>query len=591
MISVLRSSSLLIVLLGISGFAQYAPISTIGNVSTYSATTSVQITAKNFTNIGNCDLKILYDPVVAMATSVVTGPGMGGVPVYSIAVPGEITISWYRIPAGTLPENSVIFTLGFTKAANGLTAITWFDDGNSCQWADGNYNGLIDVPTSNYYINGSLKFLSNEAPHTILPVLNACNGSFIDIPVKVTSFSDIGKVNLQILYDQTLMAYISWNNVSGFPGMIVNSPGAGIINISGIVSSGGMGFSLADSSVLISLQFYLQAGSSNLTFIDNGVSCQYSGAPPVYYVLNDLPFSNHYFNGLITGREWPAAAGSIFGPQDGKVCKGQSGVVFSVEPISNTLYYNWSFPPGFTIMSGMGTNTVGVNVENNSANGDVIVYGVNECGNGNASPVFPLTTNSPPFILTQPSTPATVIAGVGSAHFRVTAGGSDSVFQWQEFRTDWQDVADGGVYGGANTAELIISRPPLFMNSYRYRCRIEGICLPEVYTDGLATLFVSPAIGIEDDRSDFVQLSINPNPITASSRITIKTPVGARFTITLFNMLGEELYTDSKENYLDGKYIVSLPACIPRMGVAFVCLAAEHNGKIFTRLEKLISVK
>ncbi|MEI9957178.1 MAG: hypothetical protein WDM90_12950 [Ferruginibacter sp.] len=35
--------------------------------------------------------------------------------------------------------------------------------------------------------------------------------------------------------------------------------------------------------------------------------------------------------------------------------------------------------------------------------------------------------------------------------------------------TTWSDIANGGVYSGANTATLVITAPPTSMNGYSYK--------------------------------------------------------------------------------------------------------------------------
>ena len=74
-----------------TGYGQYAPISTIGNGDTYATTAIIPITATNFNNIANCDLKIIYDPAVALATSVAASPFIGGM-IFSGIVG---TVTWW----------------------------------------------------------------------------------------------------------------------------------------------------------------------------------------------------------------------------------------------------------------------------------------------------------------------------------------------------------------------------------------------------------------------------------------------------------------------------------------------------------------
>ncbi|MHC1708242.1 MAG: cohesin domain-containing protein [Bacteroidales bacterium] len=79
----------------------------------------------------------------------------------------------------------------------------------------------------------------------------------------------------------------------------------------------------------------------------------------------------------------PGPAGPISGPAD--VCKGQNGVVYSVGPIENADTYVWSVPFGYTIMSGLGTTAITVNIGDNAISDYVTVAGNNGCGTGDDS--------------------------------------------------------------------------------------------------------------------------------------------------------------------------------------------------------------
>jgi hypothetical protein len=71
-------------------------------------------------------------------------------------------------------------------------------------------------------------------------------------------------------------------------------------------------------------------------------------------------------------------------------------VAYSVGAIANATYYVWTLPSGATIASGSGTNSITVNYAANAVSGNITVYGNNTCGNGTASPAFPVTVNHIP---------------------------------------------------------------------------------------------------------------------------------------------------------------------------------------------------
>jgi uncharacterized protein (TIGR02145 family) len=96
---------------------------------------------------------------------------------------------------------------------------------------------------------------------------------------------------------------------------------------------------------------------------------------------------------FITVDPLPGPASPVTGP--GSICAGQAGPVYSVLPISNATSYVWSLPPGITIISGNGTNSVTVDASWIAVSGNITVKGNNSCGDGPSSS-FPLTINPPP---------------------------------------------------------------------------------------------------------------------------------------------------------------------------------------------------
>ena len=174
-------------------------------------------------------------------------------------------------------------------------------------------------------------------------------------------------------------------------------------------------------------------------------------------------------------------------------------MVFSVPAVENATSYNWTLPEGAVVTDGSGTNLITVDFGSSAVSGDVFVYGENECGSGMTSPAFPLSVNSAPEIIQQPITPGVINAGDGIATFEVMASGSSLNYQWQEFITTWENINDGGVYSGANTAVLSITDPPAGMNGYYYRCIVTGLCEPPAITDGLAQLIIqtTPCMAFE----------------------------------------------------------------------------------------------
>ncbi len=278
---------------------QNAPVSTVSTVVTTGNTAAVSITATNIINIGSTNQQLLYDPSIATAVSVTMAPGVPSLNLdFNVTTPGVIRFGWAMWPGITLPDDSPIFILNFTKVTSGTTAITWDADYFDRQWSNGNFQTLNDLPLVNYYFPGSLTW-QNDAPVTTAPVLTACRGETIDVPVKVTGFNTIGKVGLKMEYDPLVLSYASGANTSGFPGLTINGATTGEVIISGTSPTNGI--TLADNSVLFTLQFSYLGGSTDLEWIDNGTSCQHTGPPPGYNILADGPA--YYVNGSVASVE------------------------------------------------------------------------------------------------------------------------------------------------------------------------------------------------------------------------------------------------------------------------------------------------
>lgn len=149
----------------------------------------------------------------------------------------------------------------------------------------------------------------------------------------------------------------------------------------------------------------------------------------------------------VTVDPFPDPAGSITGTAE--VCNGTQGVPYSVAAIPNATYYVWNLPPGASIASGTGTNSITVDFAPDASSGIITVYGNNICGNGSESPDFPVT------ILTIPDDAGT-ITGPGS----VCAGSVGEAFSVPPISGatgyDWTLPTGATIASGANTANITV---------------------------------------------------------------------------------------------------------------------------------------
>lgn len=122
-------------------------------------------------------------------------------------------------------------------------------------------------------------------------------------------------------------------------------------------------------------------------------------------------------------------------------------------------------------------------------------------------------------IITQPANASGCTAA--NASFSVTATGIS--YQWQESTNGggtWNNIANGGIYGGATTTTLSLTGITAGMNNYQYRCVVTGDCSPTPVNSNGATLTVNAATNI----------TAQPNPSTVCSGLNTSFTVAASGT-------------------------------------------------------------
>ncbi|NVO18047.1 MAG: hypothetical protein HXX13_00010 [Bacteroidetes bacterium] len=268
----------------------------------------VPVMVNGFSDVGAISLTMEYDPAVITYQDLYTAnPVLSAAGAWLIgsqdAPNGKkyIRISWTKneqlpsLPAVNLPDNSVIVNLKFNYIS-GTTALTWIDDGPSCEYADGLYNALPDSPTSEYYQDG-LVTGEQYSPRTEIPCITGIVGQPVVFPVRVYGFSNIGSISLTLNYNPSVL---TWQSVS-----TPNIPISWTVDASGTAGTfifgamGGAGFSLPDGSILFNITFIYNGGSCLLTWNDNDpISCEYSEAG-TFIPLYDLPRETFYIDGCV----------------------------------------------------------------------------------------------------------------------------------------------------------------------------------------------------------------------------------------------------------------------------------------------------
>ncbi len=126
----------------------------------------------------------------------------------------------------------------------------------------------------------------------------------------------------------------------------------------------------------------------------------------------------------ITVNPLPGEGKPVTGPST--VCQGQENVSYSMPAVQNATSYIWMLPPGATIISGAGTNTILVNYSYSAISGNIIANGHNDCGDGSTFS-FPVTVNLFPHPAGVITGPLTVCQGQSGVIFTTPLiPGSDS---------------------------------------------------------------------------------------------------------------------------------------------------------------------
>lgn len=137
--------------------AQNAPITSVpefyGKVA---GEVIVPVTVSDFNSIGAISLNLQYDPAVMTFVEGMKNDALTGLfAVGDNLLPSgmrSIAIGWFGTELN-LPDGSVLVNLKF-DFIGGTTNLIWFDDGASCEYTDGSYNALTDLPTACHYQNG-----------------------------------------------------------------------------------------------------------------------------------------------------------------------------------------------------------------------------------------------------------------------------------------------------------------------------------------------------------------------------------------------------------------------------------------------------
>jgi hypothetical protein len=223
----------------------------------------------------------------------------------------------------------------------------------------------------------------------------------------------------------------------------------------------------------------------------------------------------------------PATPSVISGPANG-LCNAQN-VTYSVTSVSTVQQYNWTVPPGITIVSGQGTASVTVNVSNfintNPTNGNpaICVTAQNSCG---ISPIRCLS------LTTYPATPASISGPTAPCINSVNTYSCPAVFGASSYA--WQVPTGWVIQSGQGTASITVLCNG---TSGNVRVRANNSCGNSTQK----SMAVAPKTC--GTTAMPMQLELWPNP--TSDRVFFAYDEQAPELFEIYDMMGRSLYSGS----------------------------------------------
>jgi len=196
-------------------------------------------------------------------------------------------------------------------------------------------------------------------------------------------------------------------------------------------------------------------------------------------------------------------------PSNSTICVGNN-TSFAIAATGSGITYQWEVNDGSGwanvtnggIYTGATTSTLNLTAPTTAVDGyqyRCIIGG--SCVPGVTSSVATLVVNTAPAITLQPSN-STICAGSNTS-FSIAATGTNIAYQWQvNDGSGWVNVTNTGIYTGATTNTLDLTAPTTAVNSYQYRCLVNGVCTPnQTSSTASLTVNVAPAITLQPSNS------------------------------------------------------------------------------------------
>jgi hypothetical protein len=247
-----------------------------------------------------------------------------------------------------------------------------------------------------------------------------------------------------------------------------------------------------------------------------------------------------------------------------------TGNVFSTAGTPAATSYVWSTPPGVTITSGQGTNTITVDINGSFTSGSVFVSGVNGCGTGSSRSV---TITGNPGIAGLISGPTTVCPGATGIVYQVaTVGGANNY--------TWTVPNSATITSGQGTKIITVDFNLISANNQTVSVRTDNACgqspLRSLSGISINNIYCGPRLAGEN--SSITQVNVFPNPATDLVTIQFNAADESNYRLRLTDMLGREIFV-KEGTTSEGKNTMQLGLETLNGGVYFVEIQSGEGSQ------------
>jgi len=192
---------------------------------------------------------------------------------------------------------------------------------------------------------------------------------------------------------------------------------------------------------------------------------------------------------------------------------------YSIPALNGATYYNWSLPPGASILTGTGTNSITVSYPNGSSTGTISVYANNDCGQNSSTASLAVNINTPG---------STSVAGAdqfvcSSATVQLNA---NNPFIGQG---TWTVITGSGIFANPNLYNTTVSGLSSGTNTYRWTIATTCLSAP-VSTDDVTVTQVGLPTGLSSANATSTTVDVSWTSVNDADSFLVRYQAGCSGT-------------------------------------------------------------